>query len=81
MRSILSVDVEGTSYVLAGGEGHRVPTAGATPPSGTARLAAFARDRLSGAEEIAYRWSTQDGIPLDGLPYVGLMTPTASTCT
>ena len=39
-------------------------------------LAAFARDRLSVAE-VAYRWSTQDGIPLDGLPYVGLITPAA----
>jgi Rieske Fe-S protein len=40
------------------------------------RLAAFAHDRL-GVDKVAYRWSTQDGIPLDGLPYAGLMSPTA----
>jgi glycine/D-amino acid oxidase-like deaminating enzyme/nitrite reductase/ring-hydroxylating ferredoxin subunit len=73
MRSILTVDVEGTSYVLAGGEGHP-----ATESVGSAeryrRLAAFARDRL-GAGAIAFRWSTQDAMPADGLPYVGRMAP------
>ena len=75
LRSILSVRIGSTTYVLTGGEGHRVSDPGNT----TERyriLGAFARDRLSVAE-VAYRWSTQDGIPLDGLPYVGLITPTA----
>lgn len=75
LRSILTVSVGGKSYVLAGGEGHRVSEAGDTAGR-YRRLAAFAHDRL-GVGEIAYRWSTQDGIPLDGLPYAGLMTPTA----
>ena len=75
MRSILTVAVDGTNYVLAGGEGHRVNEAGDTAER-YRRLSAFAREAL-GAGEIAYRWSTQDGIPLDGLPYVGLMSPTA----
>ena len=73
MRSILTIGIGGRSFVLAGGEGHL-----ASEPVDTAerygRLAGFARDRL-GATEIAYRWSTQDGIPHDGLPYVGSMTP------
>ena len=75
MRSILTASVNGTSYVLAGGEGHRVSQSGDTAAR-YRRLAAFAHDRL-GVDKVAYRWSTQDGIPLDGLPYAGLMSPTA----
>jgi glycine/D-amino acid oxidase-like deaminating enzyme/nitrite reductase/ring-hydroxylating ferredoxin subunit len=75
MRSILTVDVDGASYVLTGGEGHRVSDGGDAAPR-YARLASFARDRL-GAGEAAYRWSTQDAMPVDGLPYVGLMFPDA----
>ena len=75
MRSILTIDLDGTSYVLAGGEGHP-----ASERSDSAeryrRLGSFARDRL-GADEIAYRWSTQDAMPADGLPYVGLMSTDA----
>ncbi|RAX44409.1 FAD-dependent oxidoreductase [Arthrobacter sp. AQ5-06] len=75
MRSILTASVNGTSYVLTGGEGHRVSESGDTAAR-YRRLAAFAHDRL-GVDKVAYRWSTQDGIPLDGLPYAGLMSPTA----
>ena len=75
MRSILTVGIDGKSYVLAGGEGHPASEGGDSAER-YRRLAAFARDRL-GVEEVAYRWSTQDGIPLDGLPYVGLMSPDA----
>ncbi|MEA5457127.1 FAD-dependent oxidoreductase [Sinomonas sp. JGH33] len=75
LRSILTVDLGGTSYVLAGGEGHRVSEAGDTAGRYN-RLAGFAHDRLS-VGEVAYRWSTQDGMPLDGLPYVGLVSPLA----
>lgn len=75
MRSILTVDADGASYVLAGGEGHRVSDGGDPAPR-YARLASFSRDRL-GTGEAAYRWSTQDAMPVDGLPYVGLMFPDA----
>ncbi|MFF5792995.1 FAD-dependent oxidoreductase [Paeniglutamicibacter sp. NPDC012692] len=75
MRSILTVAIDGKSYVLAGGEGHPASEAGDTAER-YRRLAAFARDRL-GVEGVAYRWSTQDGIPVDGLPYVGRMSPEA----
>ncbi|GAA1889985.1 FAD-dependent oxidoreductase [Paeniglutamicibacter psychrophenolicus] len=75
MRSILTVAVDGKNYMLAGGEGHR-----ASEPGDSAeryrRLATFTREKL-GAASIAYRWSTQDGIPIDGLPYVGPMSPEA----
>ena len=73
MRSILTVDVDGTSYVLAGGEGHAA-TVSVDSAERYRRLATFVRDRL-GAGEIAFRWSTQDAMPADGLPYVGPMAP------
>lgn len=73
MRSILSMDLDGTSYVLTGGEGHP-----ASERSDSAeryrRLSSFARDRL-GTDEIVFRWSTQDAMPADGLPFVGPMSP------
>jgi glycine/D-amino acid oxidase-like deaminating enzyme/nitrite reductase/ring-hydroxylating ferredoxin subunit len=76
MRSILTVGVNGENYVLVGGEGHRVSEAGDTVGR-YGRLAAFARDRL-GVREVGYRWSTQDNMPVDGLPYAGLMSPDAA---
>jgi glycine/D-amino acid oxidase-like deaminating enzyme/nitrite reductase/ring-hydroxylating ferredoxin subunit len=76
MRSILAIDVEGSRFVLTGGEGHR-----ATEPGDAAaryrRLAAFSRERL-GTGETSFRWSTQDTMPVDGLPYTGTLTPTAA---
>ncbi|GAC1514547.1 MAG: hypothetical protein NVS1B16_07250 [Pseudarthrobacter sp.] len=75
MRSILTVSLDGQSYVLTGGEGHP-----ASEPGDTAgrysRLAAFARERL-GVSEVSHRWSTQDNLPVDGLPYVGRMSADA----
>lgn len=75
MRSILTVGIDGQTYVLTGGEGH--PASGAGDTAGRyGRLAAFARDRL-GVSEVTHRWSTQDNLPADGLPYVGLMSADA----
>jgi len=74
-RSILSISINGTGYLLAGGEGH--PAAEPVDTASRYRtLAAFARDRLA-AGEVVHRWSTQDAMPADGLPYVGLMSPTS----
>lgn len=74
-RSILTTATGGASYVLVGGEGHRAVQA-IDATERYIRLTSFARDRL-GVGEISYRWSTQDAIPLDGLPYVGRMSPAA----
>jgi glycine/D-amino acid oxidase-like deaminating enzyme/nitrite reductase/ring-hydroxylating ferredoxin subunit len=59
--------------VLVGGEGHKVGQGG---PTGIryAALEEFARQRF-GVESIEYRWSTQDNMPLDDVPYVGALTP------
>lgn len=75
MRSILTVAIDGASFVLTGGEGHRASDGG-DPAERYGRLAAFAGERL-GAGDPAFRWSTQDGMPVDGLPYVGLLSPEA----
>ncbi|MFF2243558.1 FAD-dependent oxidoreductase [Arthrobacter sp. NPDC058130] len=76
MRSILAIDVDGSRYVLTGGEGHR-----ATEPGDAAvryrRLQEFSRERL-GTGRTSFRWSTQDNMPVDGLPYAGPLTPTAA---
>ena len=76
MRSILAVEIDGASYVLAGGEGHRPEDSGDTAER-YRRLTAFSRDRL-GTSEPVFRWSTQDSISVDGLPYVGLMSPNSA---
>ncbi|GAA3667531.1 FAD-dependent oxidoreductase [Arthrobacter ginkgonis] len=75
LRSIMTATVDGTRYVLAGGEGHRASAGGGTVER-YRRLADFARDSLH-AGEIAFRWSTQDSMPVDGLPYAGPISPTA----
>lgn len=75
MRSILTTRQNGTDYVLVGGEGHLAPGSGDSAERFD-HLAAFARERL-GAGEAAYRWSTQDCMPVDGLPFAGLMSPDA----
>ncbi|GAA2144820.1 FAD-dependent oxidoreductase [Arthrobacter humicola] len=75
MRSILAIDVGGASFVLTGGEGHRAAEPGDTPTR-YRRLEAFSRDRL-GTGDVSFRWSTQDSMPVDGLPYVGRMSPDA----
>ena len=62
--------------VIAGGEGHKVGQSGEDTAERVARLEAWARERFE-VEEIAYRWSTQDNMPIDGVPYVGKLMPGA----
>ena len=73
MRSLLTVGLNGVTYLLAGGEGH--PASEQVDPGPRyASLAGYARSHF-GAGNAAYRWSTQDAMPRDGLPYVGPLTP------
>lgn len=80
MRSILTTRENGTDYVLVGGEGHPVSGDGAGAAAGGgsaerfARLAGFSRERL-GSGPDGFRWSTQDTLPADGLPFAGPLTP------
>ncbi|HST38653.1 MAG TPA: FAD-dependent oxidoreductase, partial [Conexibacter sp.] len=70
------VDVHDGRWVLVGGEGHSTGADEASPQRYEA-LEQFARERFDVAE-IPHRWSTQDGAPLDSLPYAGLYHPRAS---
>ncbi|MET3176651.1 UNVERIFIED_ORG: glycine/D-amino acid oxidase-like deaminating enzyme [Arthrobacter sp. UYCu721] len=79
MRSILTSSVNGTSYVLTGGEGHRVSESGDTAAR-YRRLAAFAHDRL-GVDKVAYRWQLRTASRSTGCPTPDLCHPPPNTCT
>ncbi len=66
----------GRTWLLVGGEGHQTGAPDAQPER-YERLVAFAREHWP-VKEAEYRWSTQDGVPVDHLPYIGRYTPTSS---
>jgi glycine/D-amino acid oxidase-like deaminating enzyme/nitrite reductase/ring-hydroxylating ferredoxin subunit len=74
-RSIRSVPIGDEELLLVGGEGHRTGTGGDTEER-YRRLEAFAREHWD-LLDVRYRWSAQDNTTIDGLPYVGGLTPTA----
>ncbi len=59
--------------LLIGGGGHKVGTMEKTEEN-YQDLEQFARSRF-GVETIDYRWSTQDFVSFDKLPYIGNLTP------
>jgi Rieske Fe-S protein len=72
-RSIRWHPVSGEELLIVGGEGHKVGQDGPTAERYGA-LEDFAREHFE-AREFAYRWSTQDNLPADGVPFVGKLTP------
>jgi glycine/D-amino acid oxidase-like deaminating enzyme/nitrite reductase/ring-hydroxylating ferredoxin subunit len=72
-RSIRAHPVNGRETLLVGGEGHKVGQGGDTRAR-YERLETYARERFR-VSAVHYRWSTQDNIPVDGLPYVGRLWP------
>ncbi len=73
-RSIRAIPLDGGEQLLmVGGEGHKTGTGGDTERR-YAALERFARAHWD-VESVAYRWSSQDGSTLDGMPYVGRLTP------
>jgi nitrite reductase/ring-hydroxylating ferredoxin subunit len=72
-RSIRAVPLGGEELLLVGGEGHRTGEGGDTEER-YARLERFARAHWD-VEAVEYRWSAQDNVTVDGLPYVGPITP------
>ncbi|MDQ6750828.1 MAG: FAD-dependent oxidoreductase [Actinomycetota bacterium] len=72
-RSIRAHPVNGGELLLVGGEGHKVGQGGDTRAR-YERLEAYARERFP-VTGVRYRWSTQDNIPVDGLPYIGRLWP------
>ena len=71
-RSIRFCPIDGAEVVLVGGEGHKVGQGGPTGRRYEA-LEVYARERF-GVDTVEYRWSTQDNMPLDKVPYVGPLT-------
>jgi glycine/D-amino acid oxidase-like deaminating enzyme/nitrite reductase/ring-hydroxylating ferredoxin subunit len=61
------------STLLVGGESHKTGQADAAERFGA--LAGYARDRFG--LEPQYHWATHDGIPIDGVPFVGPVDPTS----
>ncbi|HDR73075.1 MAG TPA: FAD-dependent oxidoreductase [Methanoculleus sp.] len=73
VRSLRSQPAEGGELVLVGGDEHR--TGEGNPTTDHYRhLVAWARSLYS-VQSIDYRWSTQDTMPLDRVPYIGRQTP------
>ncbi|NWN80668.1 Gamma-glutamylputrescine oxidoreductase [Bacillus paralicheniformis] len=72
-RSLRSVTINGEKMVLVGGESHKTGQGKDTMEHYKA-LESFAEGVL-GIEDIPYRWSTQDLITLDKIPYIGPIYP------
>jgi glycine/D-amino acid oxidase-like deaminating enzyme/nitrite reductase/ring-hydroxylating ferredoxin subunit len=66
-------DADGAELLVLGGESHKTGQGGDTEER-YERLEAWARERFD-VEEVRYRWSTQDCMPADGVPYVGRYSP------
>ena len=72
-RSIRWHPLAGEELLIVGGEGHKVGQDGPTKDR-YRTLEEFAYRHFD-VREVAYRWSTQDNIPADGVPFVGKLTP------
>lgn len=71
-RSLRSIQVNGEEMVLLVGEDHKTGQ-GIDTMSYYHSLATFAEDVFD-VEHIAYRWSAQDLITIDKIPYIGALT-------
>lgn len=69
--SLRTAIVEGERRLLVGGFGHRVGAS--TPTSAHERDLADWTARHVPVREVTHRWSAQDYLPEDGLPFVGPM--------
>ena len=72
-RSIRAVPLDGRELLLVGGEGHKTGEGGDTRER-YRRLEEFSREHWQ-VRSVDYRWSTQDNLTIDGMPYVGRLTP------
>ncbi len=71
-RSLRSAELNGKEVVLVGGESHKTGKNDCTFQSYEA-LERFGREIL-GIRSIPFRWSAQDLVTLDGVPYIGRIT-------
>ena len=71
-HSIRTTPYEDGLLLLVGGEGHKVGTVTNTKEC-YQKLESYARDRFN-IDTFAYRWSNQDMVSFDKLPYIGNLT-------
>ena len=74
-RSVRTIRDGGRTIMLIGGEGHNVGQEEDTEAH-YANLESWAREHY-GLTEITHRWSTQDGVTVDQIPYVGTLRRTS----
>jgi glycine/D-amino acid oxidase-like deaminating enzyme/nitrite reductase/ring-hydroxylating ferredoxin subunit len=67
-HTMRSIPTEQGEMLLVGGESHKVGQA--DEEERYAKLEGWAREHWN-VREVAYRWSTQDAMPVDGVPFVG----------
>ena len=72
-HSLRAVPHEEGELLIVGGESHKTGQGGDTTER-YERLEAWARGRLP-VTGVRYRWSAQDAMPADGIPYVGKLSP------
>jgi nitrite reductase/ring-hydroxylating ferredoxin subunit len=71
--STRTATVDGETLTIVGGQNHKTGQGGSTAER-YRRLAAAARERFD-VESVEYRWSTQDYVSVDKVPYVGRLGP------
>lgn len=69
-RSVRTLRDHGRVLIQVGGNGHKVADEEDTPARYD-QLEEFLREHWPGAGEVEFRWSTQDYMPHDQVPYVG----------
>ncbi|AFZ73521.1 FAD-dependent oxidoreductase [Natronobacterium gregoryi] len=74
-RSVRTHRDDDGDLLLVGGENHKTGQGGSTTDR-YRRLLRWARERFP-VESVAYRWSTQDYVPADKVPFVGRVGPGA----
>lgn len=72
-RSMRPHRTEDAEYLLIGGESHKVGQGDFTTRR-YARLEAWAKERFD-VRSVDFRWSAQDYIPADEVPYIGRLSP------
>jgi glycine/D-amino acid oxidase-like deaminating enzyme/nitrite reductase/ring-hydroxylating ferredoxin subunit len=72
-HTIRAHPVEAGEVLIVGGESHKTGQGGDTAAR-YRRIEAWARERFD-VESVEYRWSTQDYMPADGVPFIGRLWP------
>jgi glycine/D-amino acid oxidase-like deaminating enzyme/nitrite reductase/ring-hydroxylating ferredoxin subunit len=72
-RSLRMATVDGDEYLVLGGEGHKAGRERHAIQR-YERLAEWAQENLD-VSAIEHRWSSQDYVSIDGMPFVGKLTP------